>query len=161
MKDVYLLLGSNMGDSAGTLDEAASLIEEQLGRITRKSSLYKTEAWGMDGRYFLNQALVLSTQLDVQEVLSTCKKTERLLGRKSRTSSNWEPRTIDIDILMYAELHTESSELTVPHRALPMRRFALVPLAEIAGRVIHPVFKKSIAEMLRACDDQHEVEMVI
>jgi 2-amino-4-hydroxy-6-hydroxymethyldihydropteridine diphosphokinase len=154
---VYLLLGSNRGDKAMFLTRAIEQISLTAGRVLVTSSRYETAPWGFtDEEYFINQAVKLETTLSPTELLVTLNNIEEMLGRK-RTGSTYESRTIDIDILFYADKVIVSDVLKIPHPLLQERRFTLVPLAEIAPKLVHPVFKKSVFTLLSECQDSKEV----
>ena len=143
---VYLGLGSNLGDRKGNLDKAIDYLSQRM-RITAKSSIYDTEA--MENREqprFLNMVCQVQTIFKPQDILMLAKSIERKMGRQP--NSHNEPRPIDIDILFYGDEVIDTPELTIPHASLPNRAFALVPMAEIAPNLVHPVSKKTINTML-------------
>ena len=158
MKSImFLLLGSNLGDRKTNLTVARNEIELAVGAIIKTSSLYQTAAWGKtDQPDFLNQAIEVETLLPPEEALHQILKIEIALGRKRK--EKWGERIIDIDILLYRDLITTSPQLTIPHPQLPSRRFALVPLTEIAADFVHPGLQKTIRELLEICPDQLEVD---
>ncbi len=142
----YLSLGSNIGDRAAHLREAVSQIET-TGKITAISSFYETEPVEFTQQaLFLNCAIGLETALVPQELMSHLLEIERELGRERLQKKG--PRTIDIDILLFGNVAMNSPELTIPHPAMAERRFVLEPLAEIAPRVVHPILRKTITELL-------------
>jgi 2-amino-4-hydroxy-6-hydroxymethyldihydropteridine diphosphokinase len=152
MNRVYLLTGGNVGNRQQYLQESARLIETDCGEITGRSALYETAAWGKtDQATFLNQALELSTTLPAGELMDVLLRIEQGIGR--RRAEKYGPRIIDIDILLYGHAVIASPRLTVPHPHMAARRFALVPLHEIAAAFIHPVLHKTIAELLLECPD--------
>jgi 2-amino-4-hydroxy-6-hydroxymethyldihydropteridine diphosphokinase len=152
MNAVYLLLGSNEGDRHGWLRQARAAMEEKCGKIALASAIYETAAWGVtDQPDFLNQAICVHTPLDAQAVLKVVQETEALLGRQRTVK--WGQRTLDIDILFFNNQIINLPELQVPHPYLPERRFALLPLAEIAPEFVHPALNKSVAVLLEACPD--------
>ena len=155
-RNLFLLLGANLGHRAQTLTEAARQIGEQIGPIVKESSLYETSAWGLtDQPAFLNQVLRLETSLSPEAVLARTQAIETALGRVRH--EHWDARTIDIDLLFYSDLILTTDSLTLPHPYLHLRRFTLVPLAEIAPDFVHPVFSKTSAELLAECEDEGQV----
>lgn len=152
MKTAYLLTGSNLGDREKALSVALQRIGQQCGTIRAHSSLYETAAWGKEDQpAFLNQALVLDTALTARQLMRKLLKIEKQMGRERK--EKYGPRLIDIDILIYAaEIH-HYPLLRVPHPELPNRRFALLPLAEIAPQLEHPVLKRTITDLLATCPD--------
>ena len=148
----YLLLGSNLGDSRKYLHDASALIEEKVGAVILKSSLYQTASWGkQDQPDFINQVICVRTGLFPTELLKGILKIELELGRER--VSKWGSRTIDIDILFYEDQILHEPDLTIPHPYLHQRRFGLVPLCEIAPQLIHPVFNTSVGQLLDELSD--------
>ncbi len=157
MNQAYLLTGGNLGDREQNLATAKDLINDQLGVITAASSLYETAAWGnTDQPPFLNQALEMSTTLNARQLIRRILKLEELMGRERK--EKYGPRVIDIDILLFNNEKHNYQLLKLPHPEMQNRRFALLPLAEIAAEKVHPVFKKTIAQILIECKDELEVK---
>jgi 2-amino-4-hydroxy-6-hydroxymethyldihydropteridine diphosphokinase len=157
-KKVYLGLGSNLGERGGNLRKALSVLDETDGITLRSaSSCYETEPVGpVTGQDdFYNAAVEIETTLNPQELLTRIKSVERELGRVS--GERWGPRVIDIDILLWNNDVLQEEGLTVPHPEMTTRAFVLTPLAEIARDVVHPVARKSVAELASQLDDAHRV----
>lgn len=147
--DVYLGLGTNMGNKRRNLLAAAALLAERAGDVLALSSFYETEPWGFQSDYvFLNAALGLQTELSSEELLQMTQEIEQELGRTEKSNGSYQDRIIDIDILLYGNQVIQKDKLLIPHPLMEQRRFVLEPLAEIAPSVVHPVFGKSILELL-------------
>ena len=160
MNRVFLLIGGNLGDRFSLLMQAKSQIQQELGLIENKSSIYETAAWGFESEnYFLNQVIIISTDFKATEVLKICQEIENNLGR-TRGSDQYTSRTMDIDILFFNDEVVDLSELKIPHLQIHKRRFALEPLAEIAPDYVHPVLNKTLQQLLKDCSDNSEVKKV-
>lgn len=156
MNKAYLLTGGNLGDREQNLATARQFIEEQCGQVVKASSIYETAAWGKnDQPPFLNQVLEIETKLTPRQLLKKILAIETKIGRIRK--EKYGPRLIDIDILLFKDSVYNYPALKIPHPELQNRRFALVPLAEIAPTLMHPIFKKAIAELLADCPDTLEV----
>lgn len=157
MKEVYLLLGSNLGDSKKKLSDALKIIEEKLGSVIRSSSLYQTAAWGKtDQPDFINQVLCLRTKLPPRQLLEQILVIENQLGRIR--AEKWSSRTIDIDILFYGVLIVQEKDLIIPHPFLHLRKFTLLPLCEINPELYHPVLKAKAIDLLNKLEDNLQVK---
>ena len=147
MPDAWLGLGSNLGDKRGNLRAALAALADR-GTIAAVSPLYATEPVGpVEQDWFLNACARIETGLGAVEMLGVIAGIESNLGRERKIPNG--PRTIDIDLLLYADLIVESAALTVPHPRLHLRRFVLEPLAAIAPDLMHPRLRKSIADLLK------------
>ena len=159
MSTAHLLIGGNLGNRKENLLKAISLINEQCGTLTRSSSIYETEAWGItDQPSFLNQALEIVTELNARQLMRIILKIEKMMGRVRKEKLG--PRIIDIDILLFENEIHDLRFLKIPHPELQNRRFVLVPLAEINSGLQHPVLKKTIAQLLEECPDNLEVKKI-
>ena len=155
----YLLTGSNMGNREDNLKRAKDLIEIHIGPVKDVSRLYETQAWGKtDQPNFYNQALAVETNQYPQVVLKNIFKIEELMGRVR--TEKWADRIIDIDILLFNEDIIDEDNLKIPHPHLHERNFALVPLMDVAGEVLHPVFNMAIEDLYFECRDTLDVFMV-
>lgn len=154
--NIYLLLGSNMGNRLFFLEQAKKHIAEKVGEITKISAIYETAAWGKENQAaFLNQVVLVESDEEAAKVLALVLAIEQEIGRKRL--EKWGERIIDIDILLYNDDIIEMENLIVPHPYLHLRRFTLLPLAEIAANVVHSKLGKSIGELLTECADGLEV----
>ncbi len=143
-----LLTGCDLGDRYANLDEAKTRLESAGFKAITVSDVYESEPWGFEAdTRFLNQAILIETHLEPAEILSTIKSIESDMGRGPRTE-NYSSRIIDIDILCSENriYHTES--LTIPHKHLHERLFALIPLVQVASNWKHPLLKLSYKGLL-------------
>ncbi len=130
---VYLGLGSNLGNRKKLLLQAIRLISEQVGKVTRQSSLIETEPWGFESNNkFLNAVILCETTKTPREVLEITQQIERDMGRtKKSVSVGYSDRTVDIDILLYDDLTIDEPDLKIPHPLMHKRDFVMIPLKEI------------------------------
>jgi len=153
----YLGLGSNLGDMRKNLGRARRHLTAHGLEIRKSSSLYKTEPVGLQGQpWFLNQVVRVETDLSPWELLGLIKRLEKKMGRTQGPRNG--PRVIDIDILLADQTVVDTPSLAVPHARLAERNFALVPLAEIAPRAVHPRLEKTVRALLAASPDRSRVE---
>lgn len=156
----YLLIGSNLGDKTTYLKNAGSYIQQQCGQIVKQSSFYETEPWGFTEQpSFLNQALCIQTELAPAQLMHTLLQIESKMGRTRELKMG--PRIIDLDILQIDQQILDTPLLQLPHPAMHLRRFALIPLEEIAPQLMHPQFNKTITQLLAECTDQTDVQKKI
>jgi 2-amino-4-hydroxy-6-hydroxymethyldihydropteridine diphosphokinase len=156
----YVGMGSNLGDRAGNLLLGVRGMTEAGLRVLRLSSVYETEPVGVEDVQpaFLNMAAELGPPLPPpEELLALLLKVEHSLGR--RRERPLAARTLDLDLLLYGDVRSETTTLTLPHPRLHLRRFALAPLAELAPDTRHPTLDKTIAELLAASGDDSRVEL--
>ena len=142
---VYIALGSNLGNKRRNLVTAAALLAERAGEVGAISSFYETEPWGFESEHsFLNAALMLETTLAPLDLLRLTQEVECELGRTAKTDSVYHDRLIDIDLLLYGEEVIDQPGLQIPHPLMHRRAFVMTPMAEIAPEVVHPVLRKTM-----------------
>jgi 2-amino-4-hydroxy-6-hydroxymethyldihydropteridine diphosphokinase len=156
METAYLLLGTNLGDKQKNLLEATRLLGQRV-TVVRKSSVYRSEAWGgIADAPFFNQVLEITTLLSPEKLLRLILQIEKDLGRERK--EKWGNRIIDIDILLYGNRHVDEPQLKIPHPQIPNRRFALLPLQELCPTLMHPILNHTVQELVEACTDPLRVE---
>lgn len=156
---VYLLTGGNLGNRIQNLQKAKQLINKHCGAIIASSTIYETAAWGFTNQpNFYNQALKLETHIEPEILMSNLLHIEATMGRIR--SEKMGPRIIDIDILLIEGFTCNTPILQVPHKELPFRKFALIPLAEIAPDLIHTTKNISISQLLMNCKDVLDVQKI-
>ncbi len=157
MLTVYVGLGTNLGNRQENLREAEKRLSAQVA-VTSRSRIYETEPWGVLAQpRFLNQVIRGETALEPLALLGFLKTIEREMGRTP--SVRYGPRLIDLDILLYDAMIVRFPELTIPHANLHERRFVLVPLAELAPDLVHPVLGSTIQELLARLPDDNSVQV--
>lgn len=154
----YIGLGSNLGDRIAYCEKAISeILKIDRHRLLSKSSFYQTRPMGYTAQdWFINGVIKIETDLKPFDLHRHLKAIERLLGR--RDTFRWGPRIIDLDLLFYDSLKVETDELQIPHPRLQERQFVLIPLSEIDQNLMHPVFKKTVGELLNEIQEDQGVE---
>ena len=171
---VVLLIGGNQGDRVATLMNAVAEISHRIGTVSQLSAMYETEPWGFEAEQnFLNQALVVDTDMSAHEVLVEALQIEKELGRirpvgsenerlemhdSQHTTKKYLSRPIDIDLIFYNSEIVDTVDLQLPHPRMHQRRFVLVPLEEILPDYCHPKFHKTIHQLLEESEDNCEVK---
>lgn len=159
MNNVFLIIGSNLGDKAENLKRAIRLIEQSAGIVKRFSAVYETEPWGVEKQpAYYNQVLELISEYNAVELMIHLLDIEKMMGRIR--INKYDARNIDIDILFFNDEVYHSETITIPHPRLHLRRFVLEPLAEIAPELVHPVFNKNIYMLLNECEDSGLIKKI-
>jgi deoxyguanosine kinase len=157
MNDVFLCLGGNLGNRPESLENCRLQIASHCGKITARSAIYETEAWGTSsGNKFLNQVIRIKTSLSAAALLKKLLRIEKKLGRK-RTDIRNADRIIDIDILFFNREIIKTSAVEIPHPRLHLRKFVLKPMMDISPEFAHPLLKRSVKQLYKACGDKLEV----
>lgn len=161
---IYLSLGTNLGRRELHLQEAVRLIQLRIGKPERVSRYYESEPWGYSSAHsFYNCCLSLKTGMAPLLLMDELLAIEKEMGRQRKQidekkgKQGYSDRIIDIDLLFYGDIQMDHPDLTLPHPSMGERKFVLLPLAEIAPDLIHPVTGKSIGLMLRQCKDKSVV----
>ncbi|MDR3653914.1 MAG: 2-amino-4-hydroxy-6-hydroxymethyldihydropteridine diphosphokinase [Paludibacter sp.] len=149
MSLVFLGLGTNLGNKERNLYDAILKLSLEVGALIRQSSFYASKSWGYESsNEFLNAVVLVDTDLLPFELLAKTQQIELELGRTAKTGSGYSDRLIDIDILLYDNFTIDQPTLKIPHPLLVERDFVLIPLAEIAPDLIHPVTKVRIKDLI-------------
>jgi 2-amino-4-hydroxy-6-hydroxymethyldihydropteridine diphosphokinase len=158
---VVLSFGGNLDNTLYCFEKAITKIEKKIGQVEIVSSIYSTQAWGMEKGTpnFLNKMVVILTDLKPKKLLKSTQKIEKKLGRKTKSlNQEYQDRPIDIDILFFDDNIISKKNLIIPHQLLHTRKFILEPLSEIIPDYIHPIIKKTIKELLLSCGDKLGVQ---
>ncbi len=159
MQPTVLLLGGNDQNTRALMEQAAEKVATEIGEIISCSSIYQSPPWGFEHeRWFLNQVLVVHCPMSPLVLLAKTQEIELQLGRKKKTTTHYEGRPIDIDILFIGDQTHRLPILEVPHPRLHLRRFTLMPLCELMPSFIHPLLGKTLLQLLETCPDKSIVE---
>lgn len=153
----YVGLGSNLGDRAGNLLLAVRGLMEASFVIHKLSAIYETEPVGVEGHgNFLNMAAEIHlNNITPSQMMARMLRIEYLLGRKHKSLA--QPRTVDLDLLLFDNYQCDTEFLTLPHPKMHLRRFVLIPMTEIAPHAVHPILQKDMQELLKTCEDDSKV----
>ena len=157
---VVLSLGSNQGNRLENIENCIDLIHREVGTVIQVSRLYQTPAWGFESDAFYNCALLLHSTASAQKILNQVLKIEKQLGRVRSGQQGYQSRIIDIDLIAFDQEIIESEKLQIPHPLMQDRRFVLLPMQDLNLDWKHPVFKKTITELLEISPDQSVCEVV-
>ena len=160
MVTAYLGLGSNLGDRRKSLQDASELLDtlDDGVRVIRSSNIYETEPWGLaDQPKFLNCVLEVTTTVSPEGLLALAKQVEQTLGRE--WSPRYGPRLIDVDVLLYGDITMDTPDLQIPHPRMEQRAFVLVPLAELADNIVHPLWGFTIGQMVKVVGGRDGVKL--
>lgn len=161
MSVAYILLGSNLGDRKENLRVARESIKRKVGTIENSSSIYETEPWGAGSKdLFVNQIIIIETNLSAQSLLENLLTIEDEMGRIRDADNKNASRIIDLDILFYNDEVMFSDRLTIPHPRMHVRKFTLVPLVELAPNFMHPLIGKTALKLLMECPDDLNVNII-
>ena len=151
---IVLSIGSNQGNRLENMELCIEMLHQNLGTVVSVSSLYESDSWGFDSDSFYNCAVLIHSHKNAQRVLKECLKIEKKLGRIRTPNAGYQPRIIDIDIILFNDEIIDTENLVIPHKFLHERNFVLKPLQEILEDWIHPKLKLSVSEMIRFCEDK-------
>ncbi len=162
MSEAIISLGSNLGDRKRNLADALQMLGARHCTVVAVSHLYETEPWGfVSNDIFLNQIAVVDTTLSPRELIDTLLNIEQQLGRsRTSTTQGYSSRPIDLDIIFFDDLISDDTHITLPHPKMHLRRFVLEPLNELRPHFIHPLFNKTVAQLLKECDDNSKVLII-
>lgn len=156
-QEIYIALGSNLGNRKAHLQTAIETIAKRIGKIVKVSSVYETPALGFEGAPFYNACVFVHTELSAEKALDLLLQIETELGRIRNKTEGYRSRPIDLDILLFGNEIHESQKLVIPHPEMQNRKFVLAPLAEIAPDKKHPINKVTITELLSHCPDKSDI----
>lgn len=156
----YLSLGTNKGQKLDNLQSAINMIADRIGSILKVASIYETPSWGFESSNFYNTCIKVSTYFPPETLIQEIIDIEIELGRERSKSNGYSDRNIDIDILLFEDEIIFTKDLIVPHPRMLQRKFALAPLAEIAGKILHPIQKATINNCLINCNDNSKITQI-
>jgi 2-amino-4-hydroxy-6-hydroxymethyldihydropteridine diphosphokinase len=157
---VILSLGSNQGNRMENIENCITVIHQSVGTVIKVSRLYESPSWGFDSDSFFNCAILIHTANSAQKILNQVLKIEKKLGRLRGNTLGYEARIIDIDIIAFDEEIIESEKLQIPHVLMHDRNFVLLPFQDLKLDWKHPIFKKTISELLEESPDQSACTIV-
>ena len=159
MNELYLSLGSNIGERLNFIEDAITLINSKVGTVIKKACIYETPPWGFESSPFLNTCICIKSKFSTKEILTRLQAIEKELGRKEKTKKGYESRPIDIDIIYASEGIFNTSNLVVPHPLMQERKFVLIPLLDIAKSYLHPLLHVDTETLLIQCKDDATISL--
>ena len=153
MRNIYIALGSNMGDRLANLQKAVNRIDNEIGQVLRCSSVYEVPAVGFSGAIFLNACLVAESEKTAKVILKSLKAIENDMGRKQVSNGSYRDRPIDLDLIMVEDEVFSSEQLSIPHPRFHDRLFVLQPLCEIAPQKRVPNQNQTVSQLFNSCED--------
>lgn len=150
---VVLSIGSNQGNRLENIESCINLIHQEVGTVIQVSKLYETPAWGFESDAFYNCALLLHSNLSAQKILSQVLKVEKKLGRIRSDQQGYQSRIIDVDLIVFDDEIIDSEKLQIPHPLMQNRKFVLLPMQDLKLDWRHPVFQKTISELIAISPD--------
>ena len=157
IENIFLGLGSNLGDRELNLKKSIKLLNSKAGKVLNISRIYESEPWGVKNQnYFLNQVIEIETHIDPIDLLNICKNIEYDMGRNPEI--RWGKRVIDIDILYYQSRVINQKKLIIPHKLMHERKFVMIPLNDLNENHLHPILKITNKEILNNCIDSCKVK---
>ena len=157
---VILSLGTNQGNRLENIENCIALIHQGIGTVIKVSKLYESPSWGFDSDAFYNCALLIHTTSSASKVLTQVLKVEKKLGRIRGTNKEYQSRIIDVDLIAFNEEIIESEKLNIPHPLMQNRNFVLLPFQDLNLDWKHPLFKKTIPELLESSPDESVCKVV-
>jgi 2-amino-4-hydroxy-6-hydroxymethyldihydropteridine diphosphokinase len=154
-----IMLGGNIGDTICVFESARTFIKESGAQMLAESAVFRSDPWGNElQRTFLNQSLLVGTDMDPYRLLILLQDVELHHGKNTRFENG--PRTLDLDIIFFDELILSSTTLSIPHPRAHFRRFNLLPMSQIVPNFVHPILNKTVLELLEECTDPLEVKQL-
>ncbi|MCL9808066.1 2-amino-4-hydroxy-6-hydroxymethyldihydropteridine diphosphokinase [Flavobacterium luminosum] len=157
---VILSLGSNIGNRRENIENCIQLIHQKIGLVLRVSKLYETPAWGFESDAFYNCALLVHSSFSPEKILRKITSIEKQMGRTHKTSTGYEARIIDIDIVAVGDKIVQSENLKIPHPQMQNRKFVLLPVKDLNFKWEHPILHQNISELITNCEDTGSFELV-
>ena len=157
-QQVYLQLGSNMGDRVYYLNQAIRYITDEIGGVVSESRVYESAPWRVNNqKHYLNKVIEVNTVDDPYDLLKKILNIEKKIGRVRERK--WSSRVIDIDIIFYSSVIINEKNLIIPHEYMHERNFVLHPLNEIASDFVHPILKNTVNKLMIECNDKNEIKL--